>query len=277
MSRPFSVVVKIVVVVESSSRNLAVLLTLLLNCVVDAFADESRQNDDEKGEKEESEDEDEDDMADEEEKKEEDEEEDMEEEDDEDMRKDSFAHTDSVDAALLEAMIENKLLKARLDAESKESDPEEDEEEMDEEEEDEEEYEMKKRKDAADILNTWISVADELTPALVRGDAVVEGIEIEDGKLRFDSVDATDLKEAYIKLHGLDELLESANRYDSVAIDTAFQITKKSQSLLDTGKKNRNREALDSALKGSKRNDSSDIRFASIQSDIEAGRKRLGR
>ena len=198
-----------------------------------------------------------------------------EEEDDEDMRKDSFTHTDSLDTELLEAMIENKLLRARADADSEDESEDED---MEEDEEDEEEVEDKKRKDAADILNTWIAVSDELTPALVRGDAFVEGIEIEDGKLRFDSVSPTDLKEAYIKLHGLDELLASANRYDSVAIDTAFEITKRSQLLIGSNsKKNRNRETLDSAFKNNKRNDSSDIRYSSIQSDIEAGRKRLGR
>lgn len=201
------------------------------------------------------------------------------EEDEEDMRKDSFAHTDSVDSALLEAMIENKLLKARLDAESKESEPEE-EEEMDEEE-DEEEYDTKKRKDAADILNTWLDVADELAPALVRGDSVIEGISVEDGKLRFDSVNGTDLQEAYIKLHKLDDLLEDESRYDSLAIATVFKLAKKSKSRIDSeadAKKNRSRETLDSAFKGNNsRHDASDIRFASIQSDLEAGRKRIGR
>jgi len=201
-----------------------------------------------------------------------------EDEDEDEERKDSFAHTDSVDEKLLEAMIENRLLKARLDAESVE--PEEDEDMEEEEEEDEEEYATKKRKDAADILNTWIAVADELTPALVRGDAIVEGIEIEDGKLHFDSVDATDLKEAYIKLHGLDDVLDSANRYDSVAIDTAFKIAKKSMARIDSSAvdapKNRTRETLNTAFKSS-RHDSSDLRFASIADDIEAGRKRLGR
>ncbi len=199
-------------------------------------------------------------------------------EDEDEERKDSFAHTDSVDEKLLEAMIENRLLKARLDAESVE--PEEDEEMEEEEDEDEEEYATKKRKDAADILNTWIAVADELTPALVRGDAIIEGVEIEDGKLHFDSVDATDLKEAYIKLHGLDEVLDTANRYDSVAIDTAFKIAKKSMARIDSGTvdapKNRTRETLNTAFK-SNRHDSSDLRFASIADDIEAGRKRLGR
>jgi hypothetical protein len=210
----------------------------------------------------------------------------MPEEDDEDMededeydRKDAFDHTDSSDTALLETLIENRLLKARLDAESKSEDEDEDME-MDEEEEieeDDEEYEDKKRKDAADILNTWIAVSDELTPALVRGDAIVEGIEIEDGNLHFDSVDATDLKEAYIKLHKLDDLLSETDRYDSLAIATVFNIAKKSQSRLDSNApKNRSRETLDSAFKGS-RHDSSDVRFASIQEEIKAGRQRLNR
>ncbi len=207
-------------------------------------------------------------------------EEDME-EDEEDMeedeyeRKDAFDHVDSADTALLEALIENRLLKARQDAESEpEEDEDEDEDDM-EIEEDDEEVEMKKRKDAADILNTWIAVADELTPALVRGDAIVDGIEIEDGNLHFDSVDATDLKEAYIKLHKLDDLLSETDRYDSLAIATVFNIAKKSQSRLDsTTPKNRSRATLDSAIKNS-RHDSSDIRFASIKADIEAGRKRL--
>ena len=203
-----------------------------------------------------------------------------EEEDEEDMRKDSFAHTDSVDSALLEAMIENKLLKARLDAESKEEDDEmEEDEEI--EEEDDEEVEVKKRKDAADILNTWLDVADELAPALVRGDSVVEGISVEDGKLRFDSVNGTDLQEAYIKLNKLDDLLEDENRYDSLAIATVFKLAKKSKSRIDSevdSKKNRGRETLDGAFRGNNsRHDASDIRFASIQSDLEAGRKRIGR
>lgn len=196
------------------------------------------------------------------------------EDEDEDMRKDSFEHTDSADAALLEMMIENKLLKARLDAESKETEEEdEDEEEY---EEDEEEYEDKKRKDAADVLNTWISVADELTPALIRGDSIVEGVEVEDGKLHFDSVSAIDLKEAYIKLHGLDEVLNEANRFDSVAVNTAFEVVKRSLAVASAPtKKSRSRETLDTALKSGSRHDSSDARFASIQADIEAGRKRL--
>lgn len=200
------------------------------------------------------------------------------EEDEEEDRKDSFAHTDSVDSALLEVMIENKLLKARLDAETNVDAA--DEEEMVEEE-DEEEYDTKKRKDAADILNTWLDVADELAPALVRGDSVVEGISVEDGKLRFDSVNGTDLQEAYIKLHKLDDLLEDENRYDSLAIATVFKLAKKSKSRIDSevdSKKNRSRETLDSAFKGNNsRHDASDIRFASIQSDLEAGRKRIGR
>ncbi len=206
------------------------------------------------------------------------EEEDMEEEDEEDMRKDSFAHTDSVDEKLLEAMIENRLLKARLDADMAT------EEEPEDMEEDEEEVTTKKRKDAADILNTWLDVADDLAPALVRGDAIVEGIEVEDGgKLRFDSVDATDLKEAYIKVMKFDDLLEDGNRYDSLAIDTMFKLAKKVKARVDaaedvTTPKNRSREVLDDAFKGNNsRHDASDIRFASIQSDIEAGRKRIGR
>jgi hypothetical protein len=205
------------------------------------------------------------------------------EEDDEDMededeyeRTDAFDHVDSADTALLEALIENRLLKARQDAESEEPSEDEDMEEEDMEEDDEED-ETKKRKDAADILNTWIAVADELTPALIRGDAIVNGIEIEDGNLHFDSVDATDLKEAYIKLHKLDDLLGDEDRYDSLAISTVFNIAKKSQSRLDsTTPKNRSRETLDNAFKGS-RHDSSDIRFASIRDDIEAGRQRLNR
>ncbi len=205
------------------------------------------------------------------------EEEDMEEEDEEDVRKDSFAHTDSVDEKLLEAMIENRLLKARLDADMAT------EEEPEDMEEDEEEVMTKKRKDAADILNTWLDVADDLAPALVRGDAIVEGIEVEDGKLRFDSVDATDLKEAYIKVMKFDDLLEDGNRYDSLAIDTMFKLAKKVKARVDatedvTTPKNRSREVLDDAFKNSNsRHDASDIRFASIQSDIEAGRKRIGR
>jgi hypothetical protein len=203
-----------------------------------------------------------------------------EEEDDEDEsdRKDAFDHADSADTALLETLIENRLLKARLDAESKDK-PEDEEDESDEpdEDEDDEEYGAKKRKDAADILNTWIAVADELTPALIRGDAIVEGIEIEDGNLHFDSVDATDLKEAYIKLHKLDDLLSDTDRYDSLAIATVFNIAKKSQSRLDSNTpKNRSRETLDSAFKNS-RHDSSDVRFASIQDEIKAGRQRLNR
>ena len=194
---------------------------------------------------------------------------------DEDMRKDSFEHTDSADAALLEMMIENRLLKARLDAESA-STEEEDEDEEEPEDEDEDEYEGKKRKDAADVLNTWISVADELTPALIRGDSIVEGIEVEDGKLHFDSVSAIDLKEAYIKLHGLDEVLNEANRFDSVAVNTAFEVVKRSLAVASApNKKSRSRETLDTALKSGSRHDSSDARFASIQADIEAGRKRL--
>jgi hypothetical protein len=211
------------------------------------------------------------------------EEEDMEDEEDEEERKDSFAHTDSADSALLEAMIENRLLKARLDAENADMAVEEDEPEEDEPEEemDEEEVMVKKRKDAADILNTWISVTDELTPALIRGDSVVEGIEVEDGKLRFDSVDATDLKEAYIKVMKFDDLLEDGNRYDSLAIDTMFKLARKVKARVDAAEegitpKNRSRETLDKAL-DNKRQDASDVRYSSIQSDIEAGRKRIGR
>jgi len=196
---------------------------------------------------------------------------------------DAFVHTDSTDAALLEAMIENRLLKARLDAENADTTIEiEDEEESEDDEMDEEEVAAKKRKDAADILNTWIAVADDLTPALVRGDSVVEGIEVEDGKLRFDSVDATDLKEAYIKVMKFDDLLEDSNRYDSLAIDTMFKLARKVKARVDAADesatpKNRSREILDSALSNNKRQDASDIRFASIQGDIEAGRKRIGR
>jgi uncharacterized protein len=212
-------------------------------------------------------------------------EEDMEEEDDdEDMRKDSFAHTDSADAALLEAMIENRLLKARLDAENADMAVKEDEseDESEDEEMDNEEVMVKKRKDAADILNTWIAVSDELMPALVRGDSVVEGIEVEDGKLRFDSVDATDLKEAYIKVMKFDDLLEDSNRYDSLAIDTMFKLARKVKARVDAAEdvatpKNRSRETLDSALSNNKRQDASDVRFTSMQADIEAGRKRIGR
>ena len=204
-------------------------------------------------------------------------EEDMEDEDEYD-RKDAFDHVDSADTALLETLIENRLLKARLDAESESEDEEEDpEEDEPDDDEDDEEYEDKKRKDAADILNTWIAVADELTPALIRGDAIVEGIEIEDGNLHFDSVDTTDLKEAYIKLHKLDDLLSETDRYDSLAIATVFNIAKKSQSRLDSNApKNRSRETLDNAFKGS-RTDSSDVRFSSIQEEIKAGRQRLNR
>jgi hypothetical protein len=210
------------------------------------------------------------------------EEENEEEEDEEEDRKDSFAHTDSTDAALLEAMIENRLLKARLDAENADMAVKEDEDMEEDEEMDEEEVATKKRKDAADILNTWIAVSDELVPALVRGDSVVEGIEVEDGKLRFDSVDATDLKEAYIKVMKFDDLLEDSNRYDSLAIDTMFKLARKVKARVDAAEdvatpKNRSRETLDSALSNNKRQDASDVRFTSMQADIEAGRKRIGR
>lgn len=193
-------------------------------------------------------------------------------EEDEDMDdedEDPLGRTDSVDQELLAIMIENKLLKDRFDSKKVEEDD------ADEEETDGDEDDMDmKRKDAADVLNTWIAVADELTPSLIRGDSVVEGIEVEDGALRFDAISATDLKEAYVKLHGLDSVLSDANRFDSLAIDLAFEMTKKSVAKESTGSKSR--KTLDSALKTSaSRHDADDIRFASLQSDIESGRKRL--
>jgi len=62
-----------------------------------------------------------------------------------------------------------------------------------------------------------------------------------------------------------------------------FKLAKKVKARVDaaedvTTPKNRSREVLDDAFKNSNsRHDASDIRFASIQSDIEAGRKRIGR
>jgi hypothetical protein len=215
---------------------------------------------------------------------------DEEHEDDDDEEEDdsNLDRADSVDNDLLTLMLENQLLKKRFDAakggkgmgkkvkvaatEDEEYDDDNDNEPDDDE--DDEDREDAKRKDAADVLNTWLAVSSELKPALVRGDSVVEGISVIDGDLRFDSVSVVDLKEAYIKLHGLSEVLSEANRYDSIAIDTAFEVVRKSQSVIGS---KRGKATLDSALKANtnRRHDASDIRFASIQADIEAGRKRI--
>ena len=174
---------------------------------------------------------------------------------------DDFSRADSLDSDLLNALIEKRLDAAKAKAMDM---PE------DEEEEDDDEEEMK-RKDAADVLNTWIAISSELEPALIRGDAFVDGIEIEDGKLRFDSVDATALKESYINLVGYSEILKGDARFDSKSIDTVFHTAIKAREFVAS---NQNRQTLDTTLR-SERKDSSDARAESLRADKEAGRKRI--